>query len=213
MLSGGAFFFSLNSYPIRMVLLKAQLTGRTNQGLEFLSLWRREANRNSSAAKTQESFQSARFFQQRPRIHREFTAPLQPLPLQPCPHFSASTLLFYCKTVGDAFEYNLTLFKEILIDWRRRRWFFRTFFLPACLLVQYVFAAKIKTDKDAKFGLKVWSPYAFWKNTILNCFLAAQDTAEPISSENRVQLWQEQHFLSRRRAQELKVLKLIFFNL
>lgn len=53
----------------------------------------------------------------------------------------------------------------------------------------------------------------FEKNTILNCFLPAQDTAEPISSENRVQLWQEQHFLSRRRVQELKVLKLIFFIL
>lgn len=145
MLSGGTFFFSLNSYPIRMVLLKAQLTGRTNQGLEFLSLWRREANRNSSAAKTQESFQSTRFFQQRPRIHREFTAPLQPLPLQPCPHFSASTLLFYCKTVGDAFEYNWTLFKEILIDWRRRRWFFRTFFSPCMFIGPIRFCCK---DKD-----------------------------------------------------------------
>lgn len=213
MLSGGTFFFSLNSYPIRMVLFKAQLTGWTNQGLEFLSLWRREANRNSSAAKTQESFQSTRFFQQRPRIHTEFTAPLQPLPLQPCPHFCASTLLFYCKTVGDAFEYNLTLFKRNL-DWLKTETLvLQDFFPPACLLVQYVFAAKIKTDKDAKFGLKVWSPNAFWKNTILNCFLAAQDTAEPISSENRVHLWQEHRFLSRRRVQELKALMLIFFNL
>lgn len=143
MLSGGTFFFSLNSYPIRMVLLKAQLTGRTNQGLEFLSLWRREANRNSSASKTQESFQSTRFFSTETE-NPQSLRPL-PLPLQPCPHFSASTLLFYCKTVGDAFEYNLTFFKEILIDWRWRRWFLRTCFFPRMFIGPIRFCCK---DKD-----------------------------------------------------------------
>lgn len=44
---------------------------------------------------------------------RESTESLQtlPLPLQPCPYISASTLLFYGKIFGDKFGHNQTLYK------------------------------------------------------------------------------------------------------